>query len=100
MKTGINLKKWTFRQAGVGYSAPTIVGTTLYGQGGADGSDFAFALDTQTGNLKWKQNLGELSVAERGDGLRGSITVDGDKLYLIRGVGHIYCLSAADGKII
>ena len=107
-ETGLNLnwsdKKpsllWTFRQAGAGYSAPTIVGTTLYGQGGADGSDFAFALDTQTGNLKWKQNLGALSVIERGDGPRGSVTVDGDKLYLIRGNGEIHCLSAADGKII
>ena len=91
---------WTFRQAGAGFSAPVIVGTTLYGQGGADESDFAFALDTQTGNLKWKQNLGELSVIERGDGPRGSVTVDGDKLYLIRGAGIIHCLSATDGKMI
>jgi outer membrane protein assembly factor BamB len=91
---------WTFRQAGAGYSAPVIVGTTLYGQGGADGNDFAFALDTQTGKLKWKHNLGELSVIDRGDGPRGSVTVDGDKLYLIRGGGQIHCLSAADGKMI
>ena len=107
-ETGLNLnwsdKKpsllWTFRQAGAGFSAPVIIGTTLYGQGGADGSDFAFALDTQTGNLKWKQNLGELSVIERGDGPRGSVTVDGDKLYLIRGAGIIHCLSATDGKML
>jgi len=107
-ETGLNLnwadKKpallWTFRQAGAGYAAPTIVGTTLYGHGGAEGNDFAFALDTQTGKLKWKQNLGELSVIERGDGPRGSVTVDGDKLYLIRGSGIIHCLAAADGKIL
>ena len=106
--TGLNLdwsqKKpplsWTFRQAGAGYSAPTIVGTTLYGQGAADGNDFAFAIDTQTGNQKWKQNLGKQSVIERGDGPRGSVTMDGDKLYLIRGDGQIHCLSAADGKML
>jgi len=105
-ETGLNLnwaeKKppltWTFRQAGAGFSAPVIVGTTLYGQGAADGNDFAFALDTQTGNLKWKQNLGTQSVIERGDGPRGSVTVDGDKLYLIRGSGHIHCLATSDGK--
>ena len=93
---------WTFRQAGSGYSAPVIVGTTLYCQGAADGNDFAFALDTQTGTLKWKQNLGEqyLSGDNRGDGPRGSVTVDGDKLYLIRGGGQIHCLSAADGKML
>jgi outer membrane protein assembly factor BamB len=65
-ETGLNLdwseKKppllWTFKQAGAGYSSPTIVGGTLYCQGAADGSDFAFALDTKTGSLKWKQPLG------------------------------------------
>ena len=91
---------WTFRQAGSGYSAPTIIGTTLYCQGGADGNDFAFALDTQTGKEKWKQNLGEIAVLQRGDGPRGSVTVDGNKLYLIRGGGQIHCLSATDGKML
>ena len=91
---------WVFRQAGAGYTAPSIVGTTLYSQGAADGNDFAFALDTKTGNLKWKQVLGEQFVQDRGNGPRGSVTVDGDKLYLIRGGGQVHCLSAADGKML
>jgi len=91
---------WTFRQAGSGYSSPVIVGNTLYMSGAADGKDFAFALDTQTGKLKWKQTLGEEYVQDRGDGPRGTITIDGDRLYLIRGAGQIHCLSAADGKVI
>jgi outer membrane protein assembly factor BamB len=108
--TGLNLnwaeKKpallWVFRQAGAGYSAPVIVGTTLYCQGAADGSDFAFALDIKTGNLKWKQSLGAEYIQndERGNGPRGSVTVDGDKLYLIRGGGQIHCLSAINGKML
>jgi len=89
---------WTFRQGGAGYAAAVVSGTTLYGQGSADGSDFAFALDTRTGALKWKENLGEEFVESRGNGPRGSITVDGDKLYLIRGNGDLHCLSAATGK--
>ena len=91
---------WTFRQAGSGFSAPTIVGTTLYGHGAAGGKDFAFALNTQTGALKWKQELGAESVLERGNGPRGSVTIDGGKIYLIRGSGVIHCLSAADGNMI
>ena len=91
---------WTFRQAGSGYSSPTIVGTTLYCQGAVDQNGFAFALDTKTGNLKWKQELGQEIVPDRENCPRGSITVDGDKLYLIRGIGQIHCLSAADGKVI
>ena len=106
--TGLNLnwseKKppllWTFRQAGSGYSAPVVVGTTLYCQGAIDEKGFAFALDTKTGNLKWKQELGREHVEDRESAPRGSITADGDKLYLIRGIGQIHCLSAADGKVI
>ena len=91
---------WTFREAGSGYSSPVIVGTTLYMSGATDGSEFAFAMDAQTGNLKWKQAFGEKYVQDRGDGPRGTIAVDGDKLYLIHGAGLIYCLSATDGKIL
>ncbi len=91
---------WTFRKAGTGYSSPAIVGTTLYCQGATDEQGFAFALDTQTGELKWKQTLGKESVQDREIGPRGTITVDGDKLYLIRGIGQIHCLSAADGNIL
>ena len=105
-ETGLNLDWtaskppliWTFREAGAGYSASTIVGTTLYSQGAAEGNDFAFALDTRTGNLKWKQILGSEFLEERGNGPRGSVTVDGDKLYLIRGGGQIHCLLAVDGQ--
>jgi len=106
--TGLNLdwseKKpqilWTYRQAGAGYSAPTIVRTTLYCQGASEGSDFAFALDTRTGKLKWHQVLGAEFIQDRGNGPRGSVTVDGDKVFLIRGGGQIHCLSAADGQIL
>ena len=107
-ETGLNLDwssskpalKWVFRQSGFGYSAPTIVGTTLFCQGASNGKDFAFALDVNTGNMKWKQELGAEFEQDRGNGPRGSVTVDGDRLYLIRGGGQIHCLSAADGKMI
>lgn len=107
-ETGLNLNwsnkkpslSWVFRQAGAGYSSPTVVGTTLYCQGAVDKKGFAFALDTKTGNLKWKQELGPESVPDRENCPRGSITIDGDKLYLIRGIGQIHCLSAIDGKVL
>jgi outer membrane protein assembly factor BamB len=91
---------WSFREAGSGYSSPAVVGNTLYLSGAEEGNDVVFALDVQTGKLKWKQILGERYVQDRGDGPRGTITVDGDKLYLIRGEGQLHCLAAADGKTI
>ena len=89
---------WVFRYSGAGYSGPAVVGTTLYMSGAAEGHDFAFALDTKTGNLKWEQALGKHFTQSYGDGPRGTITVDGNYLYLIRGGGQIHCLSAVDGK--
>ena len=91
---------WVFRHAGAGYSGPAVVGTTLYMSGAAEGDDFAFALDTKTGNVKWMQILGEQFLQSYGDGPRGTITVDEDKLYIVRGGGKIHCLSAVDGKMI
>ena len=90
--------RWVFREAGSGYSSPTIVGDTLYGQGAADDGDFGFALDTKTGKLKWRQPLGPMFVQDRGNGPRGAVTVDGDTLYLIRGGGELVALAAVDGK--
>ncbi|MDR2937549.1 MAG: PQQ-like beta-propeller repeat protein [Prevotellaceae bacterium] len=91
---------WTFREAGLGYSSPSIAGGVLYCQGATDSKGFAFAVDVKTGALKWKQELGDEAVADRGNCPRGSVTVAGDKLYLIRGIGQIHCLEAASGKII
>lgn len=107
-ETGLNLNwskntptlLWVFRQAGAGYSSPSIVDSTLYCQGAADGSDFAFALDTENGELIWKQSLGPQFIMDRGDGPRGTVTADGDKLYLIRGGGQLHCLAADDGRML
>jgi len=92
--------KWVFRNAGAGFSGPTVVGTTLYLSGAAEGEDFAFALDTRTGKVKWMQSLGEQFLNSYGDGPRGTITVDEGRLYLVRGGGKIHCLSAVDGKMV
>ena len=91
---------WTFRQAGSGYSAPVIVGSTLYCAGAENGNTFAFALDVNTGKLKWRQVIGPQFDHDHGNGPRGSVTVDGDRLYLIQGGGQIHCLSVIDGKIV
>ena len=89
---------WSFREAGAGYSSPTIQNGILYCQGAANGDDFAFALEAESGKLIWKQRLGDEFVMDRGNGPRGSVTIDSDKLYLVRGGGQIHCITAKDGK--
>jgi outer membrane protein assembly factor BamB len=107
-ESGLNLdwatkqpsQAWVYRAAGMGYSAPTVAGGTLYCQGAENRQGFAFAIDTATGREKWRQQLGPESVADREDCPRGSVTVDGDKLYVIQGIGRVSCLSTADGRVI
>jgi outer membrane protein assembly factor BamB len=91
---------WTFSQTGAGFSSPTVVGNTLYITGTDATNDFAVAIDTRNGNVIWRQALAPRYAQHWGDGPRGSITVDGDRLYLILGAGQVMCLSAADGRII
>ena len=35
---------------------------------------------------------------DRGDGPRGTPTVDGDRLYVVTGSGNLFCLDVATGK--
>src|SRR4051812_47198457 len=88
---------WTYDKAGSAYSGPAIVGNALYSLG-ADKEDFAFALDTETGNEIWRVNVGSRFKQPYGDGPRCTPTVDGDRLYFIRGSGDLHCLSTKDGK--
>src|ERR1051326_8826628 len=88
---------WTYDKAGNGYSGPAVVGNVLYGLG-ADEKDFAFALDTNTGKEIWRVDVGERFKQPYGDGPRCTPTVDGDRMYFIRGGGGLHCLSTKDGK--
>jgi outer membrane protein assembly factor BamB len=89
---------WTFSQAGMGYSAPAVVGERLYTMGGTGGKDYLFALDVKSGKKAWEAPLGPLSRLDRGDGPRGTPTVDGDHIYVLTGSGTLVCVRTANGK--
>lgn len=89
---------WTFKSAGAGYSSPSIVGDVVYCLGSDDEYDFAFALRLDNGELLWRSNLGPVFRESRGNGPRGSPTIDGSLLFCVRGGGEIHCLNVKDGK--
>src|SRR5258708_28977055 len=49
---------WTFKDAGVGYSSPTVVGDHIYLTGARNGDEYLFALNAATGKEEWKLNIG------------------------------------------
>jgi outer membrane protein assembly factor BamB len=91
---------WTFKDAGMGYSAPAIVGDRLYTMGARDGKDWLFAVDVKTGRKVWSTPIGERFSNDRGDGSRGTPTVDGDRIFALGGQGNLVCLKTDNGEIV
>jgi outer membrane protein assembly factor BamB len=93
--------KWTYRDAGVGYSSPAIVGERLYLLGGRGDTEYLIALDVGQGKEVWSAKIGPLFTFKGnqwGDGPRTTPTVDGELIYALGGQGILVCVGAADGK--
>jgi outer membrane protein assembly factor BamB len=91
---------WLYENAGEGYSGPAIVGGKLFMVGTRDQSECLLALDANTGKELWTAKIGPLYTETRGNGPRGTPTVDGDRVYAMSAKGNLACASITDGKIL
>ncbi len=91
---------WFYDKAGNGYSGPAIVGDKLFTMGTREGSEVLLCLEANNGRELWFAPVGRIREDERGDGPRGTPTVDGDRIYAMSGEGLLACANAADGKIL
>jgi len=89
---------WKIKGLGDGYSSLAISKGRIYTQGQRDRKEWVIALEVKTGNKVWEVATGSPFSNDRGDGPRGTPTVDGDRLYAITGAGTLVCLDAATGK--
>lgn len=91
---------WSVEGLGRGYSVPTVAKGRIYVTGMAKDTDdgFLFAFDL-TGKPLWKLPLG-IDWGGMYPGSRGCATVDGERLYLLNGMGTMFCVDAASGKSI
>jgi outer membrane protein assembly factor BamB len=89
---------WTYRDAGAGFSPPSIVGNHFYCMGSKDKDDVVFALDTQTGKLIWTASAGPRRLTDWGDGPCSTPTVDGDYLYVVSILGELHCINRRTGE--
>ncbi|MDF1816022.1 MAG: PQQ-like beta-propeller repeat protein [Verrucomicrobiales bacterium] len=89
-------------EVGLGYSAATVANGKVF-LTGHDGkaSDRIFCFDEATGEQLWvheyPQPLGDLYFQ---GGTTASVTSSGDRLFHVAREGDIFCLNAADGKVI
>jgi outer membrane protein assembly factor BamB len=89
---------WKTKGLGEGYSPSAVVGDRLYTQGQLGTVEFVLGLDVTTGKQIWKTNTGSSFREERGNGPRGTPTIDGDRLYAMAADGTLVCLDTATGK--
>lgn len=90
---------WKIKGLGEGYSSLAISKGRIYTQGQRAGKEWVIALDVKTGNKLWEIAAGNPFSNDRGDGPRGTPTVDGDRVYAITGAGALVSLDAATGKV-
>lgn len=90
-------QSWIFKDAGIGYSSFSIVGTRLFTMGARQESEQVICLDATTGKEVWATSLGPVYENNWGDGPRSTPTVDGDHLYALSATGILACLNIKDG---
>jgi len=89
-------KTWSFEGIGSGYSSAVVSGNTRYITGMKDTLDYLSAISLD-GKLLWQIPYGR-SWNKSFPDTRSTPTVDGDKVYVISGMGEVVCIEAASGK--
>jgi hypothetical protein len=89
---------WRGTGAGIGYSSFAASRGRLHTLGGRANREYVIAFDAATGKKVWETPIGALLSNDRGDGPRGTPTIDGDRLYALGGTGDLVSLDLKTGK--
>lgn len=97
---------WTYKDTGVGYSGPAVVGDRLYTIGGRGDTEYLLALDlgsVQESTVKeaWAVPVGPLfqfPTNKWSAGPSATPTVDGGLIFALGGNGDLVCVDAASHK--
>jgi outer membrane protein assembly factor BamB len=91
---------WKATGAGRGFSSFSVANGKLYTMGLRGEREFVIAFDVATGKEAWATANGNAFRNDRGDGPRGTPTVDGDRLFALGGSGDLSAFDARTGKVI
>jgi len=92
---------WKTAGAGRGYSSFSVANGRLYTMGLRGDREFIVAFDIANGKEAWATPHGSSAFRnDRGDGPRGTPTIDGDRLYALGGNGDLSCLDARTGRVV
>ena len=94
---------WQIDGIGEGYSSLAIADGRIYTQGNVDGKGTIFCLSEKDGSVVWSvasPNEDREYKHGKGNGGRGTPTVDGDFVYTIGGGGDVACLTTDTGEVV
>ncbi len=94
---------WTFKDAGLGYSSPSIVGDRLYITGARGKEELLICLDATKGKELWKTPIGpkfDFEGNSWGAGPRSAPSVSGNQVLALGGEGNLICADATSGKLL
>ena len=90
---------WRSGGIGEGYSSFAVADGRLYTLGARQNTEYVFAFAAATGEKIWEVANGRRFNNDRGDGPRGTPTIDGDRVYVFGSSGDLTVLDAATGKV-
>ena len=90
---------WAANGLGEGFSGVSVADGRVYTQGQRGGRHYVTAIDVNTGAKLWETVAGGTFNESRGNGPRGTPTVDGPRIYTLSPDGVLACLDAASGKV-
>jgi outer membrane protein assembly factor BamB len=95
--------KWSYKEAGLGYSTPTVSNGKLYTIGQRGDDCLAICINASTGEEVWAQRIDRGTkkgdyLTEWGGGPRSSPTIDGELAYFLGDLGEFACLKTSDGS--
>jgi outer membrane protein assembly factor BamB len=88
---------WRVTNLGPGYGSLAVQGDRIYVQMITGRQSSVASLNRATGQIVWSRALGSAGDNDRGNGPRGTPTIDGDRLYVLTENGDLACLKLADG---
>jgi outer membrane protein assembly factor BamB len=89
---------WSISTLGEGYGSLAIRGDRIYVQGSNGSASTIFSLNRADGKTVWSAALGPKVDEGRGNGPRGTPTLDDDRIYVLTENGDLACLRARDGS--
>jgi outer membrane protein assembly factor BamB len=91
---------WQAKGAGEGYSSFAAANGRLMTLGARGDREYVIAFDAASGKELWATAHGRRFGNDRGDGPRGTPTVEGDRVYAYGASGDLSVLDAATGKVL